>query len=234
MDVSRSQRVDPPRKPCCSGAPGGAALVRAAPYHGVGRRGKHGRHQVAIRRRQPVGPRGRHVDDGPRGITHGAVGLSIAIFCRARAGRSPAGRRRGSDRGRARGGARARPGRRRTSGRSRGRGGDPPSGWRGAGSGARPRRGRGRGGRRGGSAWGRRAPTGGSAAAAGRDRSVGQRPRPRGPRAMHCIAWGRAMRRALQEGQTPRPLQEKATRRSAAQSSHRIRAKPWARMPQRR
>jgi hypothetical protein len=38
----------------------------------------------------------------------------------------------------------------------------------------------------------------------------------------------------LHEGQTPRPLQEKATRRSAAQSSHRMRAKPWARMPQRR
>ena len=42
------------------------------------------------------------------------------------------------------------------------------------------------------------------------------------------------MRRALQEGQTPRPLQEKATRRSAAQASQRMRAKPWARMPQRR
>jgi hypothetical protein len=39
------------------------------------------------------------------------------------------------------------------------------------------------------------------------------------------------MRRALQEGQTPRPLQEKATRRSAAQSSQRARAKPRARMP---
>jgi hypothetical protein len=36
----------------------------------------------------------------------------------------------------------------------------------------------------------------------------------------------------LPEGQTPRPLQEKATRGSAAQSSHRMRAKPWARMPQ--
>jgi hypothetical protein len=42
------------------------------------------------------------------------------------------------------------------------------------------------------------------------------------------------MRRALQEGQTPRPLQEKATRRSAAHASQRMRAKPWARMPQRR
>jgi hypothetical protein len=35
-------------------------------------------------------------------------------------------------------------------------------------------------------------------------------------------------------GQTPRPLQEKATRRSAAHASQRMRAKPWARMPQRR
>ena len=39
------------------------------------------------------------------------------------------------------------------------------------------------------------------------------------------------MRRVLHEGQTPRPLQEKATRKSCPQSSHRARAKPWAKMP---
>jgi len=42
------------------------------------------------------------------------------------------------------------------------------------------------------------------------------------------------MRRAPQEGQAPRPVQEKATRRSVAQPSQRRRAKPWPRMPQRR
>ena len=39
------------------------------------------------------------------------------------------------------------------------------------------------------------------------------------------------MRRALHEGQSPRPLQEKAIRRSCPHSPHRARAKPWARMP---
>lgn len=37
-----------------------------------------------------------------------------------------------------------------------------------------------------------------------------------------------AIRRVLHEGQTPRPLQEKATRKSSPQSSQRTRAKPWA------
>jgi hypothetical protein len=37
---------------------------------------------------------------------------------------------------------------------------------------------------------------------------------------------GFAMRRALQEGQTPRPLQEKARSRSCPQSVHRTRANP--------
>jgi hypothetical protein len=40
-----------------------------------------------------------------------------------------------------------------------------------------------------------------------------------------------AMRRVLHEGQTPRPLQEKATKKSAPQLSQRTRAKPWARVP---
>jgi hypothetical protein len=50
-------------------------------------------------------------------------------------------------------------------------------------------------------------------------------------------AWSRrcaaasAMRRVLHEGQTPRPLQEKATKKSAPQLSQRTRAKPWARVP---
>jgi hypothetical protein len=39
------------------------------------------------------------------------------------------------------------------------------------------------------------------------------------------------MRRVLHDGQTPRPLQEKATKKSSPQSSQRTRAKPWARMP---
>ena len=43
-----------------------------------------------------------------------------------------------------------------------------------------------------------------------------------------------AMRRVLQVGQTPRPLQENARSRSCPQSVQRTRAKPWARMPQRR
>ena len=43
-----------------------------------------------------------------------------------------------------------------------------------------------------------------------------------------------AIRRVLHEGQMPRPLQEKAIRRSWPQSSHRARANPCARMPQRR
>jgi len=42
------------------------------------------------------------------------------------------------------------------------------------------------------------------------------------------------MRRAVQDGHTPRPLQEKARSRSCPQSVHRTRAKPWARMPHRR
>ena len=42
------------------------------------------------------------------------------------------------------------------------------------------------------------------------------------------------MQRALQDGQTPQPLQEKATRRSVEQASQRMQAQPWARMPQRR
>ena len=46
---------------------------------------------------------------------------------------------------------------------------------------------------------------------------------------VRCAATS-AMRRALQEGQTPRPLQEKARSRSCPQSVHRSRAKPWARM----
>jgi len=40
-----------------------------------------------------------------------------------------------------------------------------------------------------------------------------------------------AMRSVLHEGQTPRPLQEKATKKSSPQSSQRIRAKSLARMP---
>jgi hypothetical protein len=39
------------------------------------------------------------------------------------------------------------------------------------------------------------------------------------------------MRRAAHEGQTPRPLQKKATKKSCPQSSLRARAKPWAKMP---
>jgi hypothetical protein len=39
------------------------------------------------------------------------------------------------------------------------------------------------------------------------------------------------MRRVLHDGQTPRPLQEKATKKSSPQSSHRARAKPWANTP---
>ena len=39
------------------------------------------------------------------------------------------------------------------------------------------------------------------------------------------------MRRVLQDGQTARPLQEKAIRTSWPQVSQRARAKPWARMP---
>jgi hypothetical protein len=38
-----------------------------------------------------------------------------------------------------------------------------------------------------------------------------------------------AMRFVVQDGQTPRPLQEKATRNSAVQSGQRARAKPCAR-----
>src|ERR1700674_2899307 len=40
-----------------------------------------------------------------------------------------------------------------------------------------------------------------------------------------------AMRRAPQEGQNPRRLQEKATSFSCAHSGQRTRRKPWARMP---
>ena len=40
-----------------------------------------------------------------------------------------------------------------------------------------------------------------------------------------------AMRRVLLDGQTARPLQEKAIRKSWPQASQRARAKPWARMP---
>lgn len=43
-----------------------------------------------------------------------------------------------------------------------------------------------------------------------------------------------AMRGVLHEGQTPRPLQEKATRKSCSQSAQRARAKPCAKMPQSR
>ena len=39
-----------------------------------------------------------------------------------------------------------------------------------------------------------------------------------------------AMRLLVQDGQTPRPLQEKATRNSAVQSGQRARAKPCARI----
>jgi hypothetical protein len=39
------------------------------------------------------------------------------------------------------------------------------------------------------------------------------------------------MRRVLQDGQTARPLQEKAIRKSWPQSPHRARAKPCAKMP---
>jgi hypothetical protein len=42
------------------------------------------------------------------------------------------------------------------------------------------------------------------------------------------------IRRALQQGQAPGPLQENATRRSAAHASQRMRANLWASMPQRR
>ena len=48
--------------------------------------------------------------------------------------------------------------------------------------------------------------------------------------AARCAA-ASAIRRVLHEGQTPRPLQKKATRKSSPQSSHRPRAKPWAKMP---
>jgi len=40
-----------------------------------------------------------------------------------------------------------------------------------------------------------------------------------------------AMRRVLQDGQTPRPLHENAIRKSWPQSPQRARAKPWAKMP---
>ena len=39
------------------------------------------------------------------------------------------------------------------------------------------------------------------------------------------------MRRVLHEGYTPRPLQEKVTRKSCPHSSQRARAKPWEKMP---
>jgi hypothetical protein len=42
---------------------------------------------------------------------------------------------------------------------------------------------------------------------------------------------GLAMSRVEQDGQTPRPLQEYAIRKSWPQSAQRARAKPWARFP---
>jgi hypothetical protein len=42
------------------------------------------------------------------------------------------------------------------------------------------------------------------------------------------------MRRVVQEGQNPRPLQEKATGVSSPHEVQRTRAKPWAKMPQAR
>jgi hypothetical protein len=50
-------------------------------------------------------------------------------------------------------------------------------------------------------------------------------------RSRRCVAVP-CMRRVVQEGQKPRPLQEKATRVSSPHEAQRTRAKPWARMPQ--
>src|SRR5207302_1791053 len=52
-------------------------------------------------------------------------------------------------------------------------------------------------------------------------------------RSKRCVAVP-CMRRVVQEGQKPRPLQEKATSNSSPHEVQRTRAKPWARMPQAR
>jgi hypothetical protein len=52
--------------------------------------------------------------------------------------------------------------------------------------------------------------------------------------AVQEVRRGPCMRRVVQEGQKPRPLQEKATNISFPQEEQRTRAKPWARMPQAR